>query len=86
MIVKTDKDLYQFEAWADAKFTLEFLVDHYDDEEIQQVIEECWPDGIDETELNDLLWFDKDTIAEWLGFESWDQYTADREKEEEGQQ
>lgn len=26
--------------------------------------------GIDETELNDFLWFEDDTYAEWLGYEN----------------
>lgn len=29
-------------------------------------------DAISMTELNDFLWFERETIAEWLGYESYD--------------
>lgn len=48
-------------------------VDDLTDEQIEVIIEnlvELYPEGIDETELNDFLWFDDDTYAEWLGFNS----------------
>lgn len=34
---------------------------------LEAILENLYPDGIDETELNDLLWFDMLTVAEWLG-------------------
>ena len=43
-----------------------------DDEQLDQVefiLEDLYPDGIDETKLNDLFWFDFDQIKEWLGIE-----------------
>lgn len=40
---------------------------------IETMLEDIYPDGIGETELNDLFWFDDDTIAEWLGYESFEQ-------------
>lgn len=36
-------------------------------EQLDEILEEEYPDGIDETELNDLLWFDAETVYEWLG-------------------
>lgn len=35
-----------------------------------------------ETEINDLFWFEEDTIAEWLGYFSFDEI-MNRDKEEE---
>lgn len=35
--------------------------------EFMQLVEELYPEGIDETELNDLLWFESDWIYESLG-------------------
>ena len=29
-------------------------------------------------EINDFFWFDKDTIAEWLGYTDWDELEEDR--------
>lgn len=41
-------------------------------EQLEPIFEEIFPDGADETEINDLFWFEEDTIAEWLGFEDWE--------------
>ncbi|MBP3334547.1 MAG: hypothetical protein J6L61_00145, partial [Ruminiclostridium sp.] len=35
---------------------------------IENILTDIYPEGIDETQLNDLMWFDEDTIAEWLGY------------------
>ena len=36
-------------------------------EELDNLLEDLYPDGLSETELNDLLWFDSDWIFEQLG-------------------
>lgn len=41
------------------------------DEQLDIIIDnlnELYPEGIDKSELNDFLWFEADTYAEWLGF------------------
>lgn len=43
----------------------------------------CIPDGIDETELNDLLWFDAETVYEWLGVGDEDENENEEEEEAE---
>lgn len=52
---------------------------------LEFIIEEDYPDGMSETSLNDILWFENDTIAEWLGYEDWEQLerVANGEDEEE---
>lgn len=37
-------------------------------ESILNILEDSYPDGMTETELNDFFWFDDDTYAEWLGY------------------
>lgn len=37
---------------------------------LEQILEEIYPEGMTETELNDLLWFESDMIYEWLGIRS----------------
>lgn len=70
MKIITDKTLFYFEAWGEGKVTLDNL--SYDQCEIvENIIDECYPDGIDETALNDFLAYDKDTIADWLGYQDW---------------
>lgn len=34
-------------------------------------IEDCYPDGITEDELNDLFAFDQNLIADFFGFDDW---------------
>ena len=37
------------------------------------MIEEAFPEGLEETGLNDFLWFERELIAEWLGFDDYDE-------------
>ena len=60
-----------FEGWSGAVDTLNTLTDEQKDA-LETNLEEFWPDGMDETSLNDLLWFDNDSIAVWLGFDDWE--------------
>ena len=53
--------------WSGAKDRVEDLTDDQIDTVISILAEE-YPDGIDETELNDFFWFKGDTYAEWLGY------------------
>jgi len=53
--------------WSGAKNTVSYLTE----EEIDTIfsyLEDSYPEGIDETNLNDFFWFEDDTIAEWLGW------------------
>jgi hypothetical protein len=38
-------------------------------DELESILDELYPDGMTETQLNDLMWFDFDTIKNWLGIE-----------------
>ena len=68
MIVTNDNlTLRDFKAWSGAKDTQETILNEGKGEEFDSLIEELYPDGIDETQLNDLLWFDKDRLYEMLG-------------------
>ena len=54
--------LENFEAWSGAIETQERIIEEGKAEEFECLIEELYPDGIDETLLNDILWFEE----EWL--------------------
>lgn len=41
-------------------------------EEVFYMLEEIYPEGMTDTELNDFFWFEEDTIAGWLGFDSFE--------------
>ena len=67
MIIKTEKNLRNFEAWSGAIETKNLILDAGLEEEFEGLIEELYPDGLSDTELNDILWFDSDWILENLG-------------------
>jgi hypothetical protein len=46
-------------------------------DQIEGILEDIYPDGITNTQLNDLFWFEPDTLAEWLGFEDWEDLMSD---------
>ena len=64
--------LTEFEFWAGGKDTVEELTDS-ELEQIEQILEEIYPEGMSEFEINDLFWFERDLIAEWLGYEDFDE-------------
>lgn len=85
MKIYTEIRLENFEAWSGGADTLCTLT-HEQCETLESILEDLYPDGMSETELNDLLWFDDDTIAEWLGFSDWEaleKYNNGEEEEEE---
>lgn len=61
-----------FDFWSGARDTVEYLTS----DEIEQVfsmLEEIYPEGMTETEVNDFFWFEDDTIAEWLGYSDFEE-------------
>lgn len=68
--------LADFDAWSGAKDTKETIIANDKEEDFERLIEELYPDGLSETLLNDLLWFESDWIYELLGI-------SEEEEEEE---
>ena len=84
MTITYELDLNRFEAWSGAKETLERIQREGKCTELENVLEELYPDGMTETELNDLLWFDSESVYEWLGIRSEEQIEKEiKEAEEE---
>ena len=84
MTITYELDLNSFQAWSGAKETLERIQREGKCEELENVLEELYPDGMTETELNDLLWFDSESVYEWLGIRSEEQIEKEiKEAEEE---
>ena len=69
MKIITEKNLRDFEAWAGAIYTKNLILDAGKEEEFEELIEEIYPDGLTDTKLNDILWFDGGWILETLGIE-----------------
>ena len=82
MTITYELDLNRFEAWSGAKETLERIQREGKCEELENVLEELYPDGMTETELNDLLWFDSESVYEWLGIRSESQIKEEIEEAE----
>ena len=76
MKIFKEESISDFEAWSGAKETQQRIIDENKEDEFDQLIEELYPDGIDETQLNDILWFEEDWIFEQLGI-------SDEEEQEE---
>ena len=67
MTIKTETNLRNFKAWSGAIETKELIISLGLEEEFEGLIDELYPEGLTDTQLNDLLWFDSDWILETLG-------------------
>lgn len=84
MTITYELDLNSFQAWSGAKDTLDRIQREGKCEELENILEDMYPDGMTETELNDLLWFDSESVYEWLGIRSEEQIENEiKEAEEE---
>ena len=77
MVYQIERSLVDFPAWAGGKSTLDTLIERGDDEAVEELIDE----GIGgetniptDTDINDFLWFERDYIAQHLGYKDWDAY------------
>ena len=86
MKIISETSLDRFEAWSGGRDTLDVLIEKNLCDQLEAMLEnDIFLDGCTDTELNDLLWFERDTIAEWLGFSDWEtlEYGETEEEEEE---
>ena len=66
MIIRTEESLRNFKFWSGAKDVVEKLtVEELDSIEI--LLEEEYPEGITDTELNDMFWFEADFLLSCIG-------------------
>ncbi len=68
MTIKTETSLASFEAWSGAESTMEKLYALDLCTELENALDELYPDGMTDTELNDILWFEEEWIAELVGY------------------
>ena len=61
--------LRNFDAWSGAVDTKETIIYAGKEKEFDFLIDELYPDGLTDTQLNDLLWFEEDWLFEMLGIE-----------------
>ena len=60
-------NIRDFESWSGAKETQAAIIAADKEDEFDSLIEELYPDGLSDTQLNDILWFEEDWIFENLG-------------------
>jgi len=77
--MKLYKEFYadEFEAWSGAVDTLDRILNEGKGADLEALLDEIFPDGATETEVNDLLWFEPEYVFENLGIET------DEEEEDE---
>lgn len=68
MKIFKEESLRDFEFWSIAEENAKELSGEQLDQ-LEFILEDGYPDGIDDTTLNDLMWFEFGTIKEWLGIE-----------------
>ena len=78
-----ETSLENFEAWSGGRDTLEVLIDKGLCDTVEACLEEALGEDVSDTDINDTLWFERDMIAEWCGFSSWDALEYGEEEEEE---
>ena len=79
MKITYELDLATFKAWSGAIDTLDRIREEGKCEEMEWLLDELYPDGMSETELNDLLRFDSDWVFETLGISDEDEDEEDEE-------
>ena len=73
MKVYQEISIRDFEAWSGAVATKDLIIKNNKEDEFDALIEEFYPDGIDETQLNDILWFSDIWVLESLGIKEEDE-------------
>jgi hypothetical protein len=76
MKITSEISISDFNAWSGAKDTKQTIIDNDKEVEFDSLIEKLYPDGIDETKLNYILWFNYEWVFEQLGI-------SEEEEEEE---
>ena len=78
-----ETSLENFEAWSGGRDTLEVLIEKGLCDTVEAFLEEVLGEDISDTAINDVLWFERDTIADWCGFSSWEALENGEEEDEE---
>lgn len=70
-IISVIESITEFEPWSGAVCVYETLTLAQLDQ-LDRMLEELYPDGMTDTQVNDILWHDSDWVAELLGFRNWE--------------
>ncbi len=81
-----ETSLENFEAWSGGRDTLDVLIEKGLCDTVEACLEEdlnSYGEMPDDTAINDFLWFERDVIANYCGFSSWEALENGEEEEEE---
>lgn len=70
MTITYELDLESFEAWSGGEDTLNRVINEGKVSMLESILEDCYPDGMTETHLNDILRFDSEWVYEMCGIRS----------------
>ena len=79
MKIICETSLANFQAWSGGKDTMDDL-SVSDCDKLEQYLNELHPEGMDDGELNDFLWYERDSIVEILGYRNYEAL-ANQDKE-----
>lgn len=66
-IIIENLSITDFDAWSGAKDTKQTIIDNDKENDFDNLIDELYPEGLTDVELNDLLWHDSDWVFDQLG-------------------
>lgn len=81
-----ETDLEHFEAWSGGRDTLDTLIEKGDVDSVESFIDGCFCDSDEpptKTAINDFLWFERNFIAQHLGYDNWEEYEYGPQDEDE---
>ena len=68
MKINYEESLHDFKFWSGAEYNRNLFTDEELDS-LESILETEYPDGMGETELNDLFWFEDKYLCELLGID-----------------
>lgn len=77
MKIWSDDSIRNFNFWSGARDTIDDLFDS-DFDILEPILEEYFNGEVEDVDLNDFFWFERDTIASWLGYEDYEELMRDR--------
>jgi hypothetical protein len=66
-VINEDFNLENFQAWSGAIETQKAIIEQGLSDEFENLLNELYPDGLTETQINDILWFEEDFLKENIG-------------------
>lgn len=66
MRITSEIRLQDFETWAGATDTKETIIEHGKADDFNMMLEDLYPNGITDVQLNDILWHDTNWVYEVL--------------------